>query len=133
MKFLHCYRGAEGQSYVFLSSLKFTCIKYHTCHFNYDNFNYKMNTCDIVFKKITKECRLCVKKSWGKINAQFFLEYAWNLTREVLYDNLNKMILLECLVKIVIKTLMCQIWCIFKTKWLALIFISNMRCSEKIK
>ena len=50
-------------------------------------------------------------------NEPFHLEKASNLTHEFLYDNLNKKILLNFLVKVVIQKLMCQILCIFKEKW----------------
>ena len=42
-------------------------------------------------------------------NELFLLENVSNLTHEFLYDNFNKKILLNFLVKVVIQKLMCQI------------------------
>ena len=58
-------------------------------------------------------------------NEQFLLENWSYLTHKFLYDNINMKILLNFLVKIVIRNHMCQVWCILNEKWL--IFFSKTR------
>ena len=66
-------------------------------------------------------------------NEPFILENASNLTHKFLYDNFSKKILLNFLVKIIIKKLMSQICCIFKNKWFIFFLQNEALRSESVK
>ena len=96
------------------------------------NIHFCREICFIRNFKVSSITTLSNKNLLGIIKYNFILllpfggkmnENASNLTHEFLYDNFNKKILLNFLVKIVIQKLMCQIWCIFKDKW----FISSSK------
>ena len=65
----------------------------------------------------------------GNIIEPFHLENAPNLIHEFLYDIFNKKIYQNFLVKYVTQKRMCQLWCIFQTKWLVC-FTSKLSHSE---